>query len=162
MKKSVQENKRPLAVLREVENINGGVMRAKSGCDLPRNRRQIYNTKQAIKTKSENQSGLIPGSISRSDTLAQVMQVRKEMSSSMDAFVQSVEAAPEPMCVLATNQQLADLERFCILSPSSVLSVYPTFNLGPFYVTPTTYHNLLVKTDGESPIQFRSNFYSSK
>ena len=153
MKKSVEENKRPLAVLREIENINGGVMRAKSGCDLPRNRRQIYNTKQAIKTKSENQSGLIAGSISRSDTLAQVMQVCKETSSSMDAFVRSVEAAPEPMCVLATNQQLADLERFCTTSPSSVLSVDPTFNLGPFNVTPTTYHNLLVKTDrGNYPI----------
>ena len=64
VKKSVEENKRSLAVLREVENINGGVMRAKSGCDLPRNRHQIYNTKQAIKIKSENQSGLIPRSIS--------------------------------------------------------------------------------------------------
>ena len=55
--------------------------------------------------------------------------------------------------MLATNQQLADLERFCTTSPSSVLSVYSTFNLGPFYVTPTTYHNLLVKTDrGNHPI----------
>ena len=51
------------------------------------------------------------------------------------------------------NQQLTDLERFCTASPSSVLSVDPTFNLGPFYVTPTTYHNLLVKTSkGNHPI----------
>ena len=50
------------------------------------------------------------------------------------------------VCWLYTNQQLADLECFCTTSPS-VLSVDPTFNLGPFYVTPTTYHNLLVKTD---------------
>ena len=69
------ENKRPLAVLREVENINGGVMKAKCGCDLPRNRRQIYNTKQAIKTKSETKSGLFPGLISDRRSYAQVMQV---------------------------------------------------------------------------------------
>ena len=137
MKKAVEENKRPLKVLREVENIQGGVMNAKSGCDLPRNRRQIYNAKQAT----------IPNSAPRQDTLAQVMQMCKDTSGT-DAFMRSVEAAPEPMCVLATNQQLADLERFCTSSPSSVLSVDPTFNLGPFYVTPTTYHNLLVKTSG--------------
>ncbi len=57
------------------------------------------------------------------------------------------------MCVLATDQQLCDLERFCLGTPSSVLSVDPTFNLGPFYVTPITYHNLLVETNsGNHPI----------
>ena len=143
VKKAVEENKRPLKVLREVENIQGGILNAKSGCDLPRNRRQIYNAKQANKTRAET----IPNSAPRQDTLAQVMQMCKDTSGT-DAFIRSVEAAPEPMCVLATNQQLADLERFCTSSPSSVLSVDPTFNLGPFYVTPTTYHNLLVKTSG--------------
>ena len=74
------------------------------------NRRQIYNAKQASKINSETHSSL-SGSVPQSDTLVHVMQVCKETSSSMDAFIafiQSVEAAPEPMCVLATNQQLAD------------------------------------------------------
>ena len=35
VKKAVKENKRPLRVLREVENIQGGEMSAKSGCNLP-------------------------------------------------------------------------------------------------------------------------------
>ena len=61
-------------------------------------------------------------------------------------FVRAVEAAPGPMCVLATNQQLVDLERFCTGQEASVASIDPTFNLGPFSVTPITYHNLLVKT----------------
>ena len=64
------------------------------------------------------------------------------MLSTTEAFIRSVEAAPEPMCVLSTDQQLYNMERFCTQSPSSVL---PTFNLGDFYVTPTTFHNLLVK-----------------
>ena len=81
------------------------------------------------------------------------MQMCKDTSLSTDAFVRSVEAAPEPMCVVATDQQLCDLERFCLGTPTSVLSVDPTFNLGPFYVTPITYHNLLLKTkNGNHPI----------
>ena len=39
-----------------------------------------------------------------------------------------------------------DIEHFCTGEPSGVLSIDPTFNLGPFYVTPMTYHNLLVTT----------------
>lgn len=60
VKKAVKENKRPLRVLREVENIQGGVMSAKSGCDLPRNRRQIYNAKQANKVGGETVCSSIP------------------------------------------------------------------------------------------------------
>jgi len=53
------------------------------------------------------------------------------------------------MCVLATNQQLSDLQSFCTASPSSILSVDPTFYLGPFYVTPTTYKNLVETERGQ-------------
>ena len=57
------------------------------------------------------------------------------------------------MCILATDQQLVGMERFCTGNPSSVLSIDPTFNLGPFYVTPTTYQNLFVETSyGNNPI----------
>lgn len=45
------------------------------------------------------------------------------------------------------------LNAFVLHPPSSVLSVDPTFNLGPFYVTPTTYQNLLVETGrGNHPV----------
>ena len=60
-------------------------------------------------------------------------------SSGSDAFVRSVEAAPEPMCVVSTDQQLLDIERFCTGESTCVLSMDTTFNLGPYYVTPTTY-----------------------
>ena len=83
---------------------------------------------------------------SSTDVLAHVMQMCEDSYGSDDVFVQSVEAAPEPMCVLATKQQLVDIERFCTSEPSSVLGVDTTFNLGSFYVTPVTYHNLVVTT----------------
>ena len=51
-------------------------------------------------------------------------------SDSDDAFVQKVVAAPEPMVVLCTNQQLNDMKRF-LTDPSqqSCMGVDPTFNL---------------------------------
>jgi len=76
---------------------------------------------------------------------------KESMGSEM--FVRSVEAAPEPMCILASDQQLKDLERFCTGDRTSVLCIDPTFNLGPFYVTPTTYQNVLVRNkSGNHPI----------
>ena len=145
LKKSISESKKPTKVIAEVEKVRGGVMQAQSTCELPRNRRQVYNLKQASKGHSE--------SVLTKDTLAYIMQKCKETSSTSGAFICCVEAAPEPMCVLATNQQLHDIERFCTSSQSSVLSIDPTFNLGPFYVTPITYRNLLVHNkQGHHPI----------
>jgi hypothetical protein len=146
IKKSVKSN-RPLSVLRSIENKFGGVMNASSSCELPRDRRQIYNAKQKLVADQEKSL------FSSKDTLACVMQKCKETALTGDAFIRSVQAAPEPLCVLATNQQLFDMERFCTSSLSCVLSVDPTFNLGNFYVTPVTYHNLLVNNkNGKHPI----------
>ena len=61
----------------------------------------------------------------------------KESYGTEEEFVRAVEATPEPMCVLATNQQLSDMERFCTGEESSVASIDPTFNLGPFSVAPS-------------------------
>ena len=152
LKESAQ-SKAPGKVLRQIENEQGGVMGAKSACDLPRNRQQVKYLKYSSKTviqPSSHESHLHTYS---TDTLAHVMQMCKNSSECETAFVRSVECAPEPMCILATDQQLVDMERFCTGDVLSVLSVDPTFNLGAFYVTPTTYHNLLVETkDGNNPI----------
>lgn len=65
-----------------------------------------------------------------------------------------VNGAPEPMTVLAFDWTLHDLERFCLIdqSPQSILTVDPTFNLGDFNVTVTTYkHLLLINSSGKHP-----------
>ena len=150
LKESVQ-TKAPRKALREVENLVGGVVTAHSASDLPRDRKQVdnlkYATQQSTTSTSSNWS-------SKNDVLAHVMQMCKDTFGADAEFIRAVEAAPEPMCVLATNQQLADLERFCTGDRSSVLSIDPTFNLGPFSVTPMTYQNLLTKTtrNGNHPI----------
>ena len=102
--------KSPLQVLTDIQNDAGGVTGAKAGCDLPHNRQQAYNARKSTKSINDFQSH------SRGyDTLAEVMRLCKESISTNDAFIRSVESAPEPMCVVATQQQLVDMERFCIL-----------------------------------------------
>jgi len=61
-------------------------------------------------------------------------------------FIRDVKVFPEPAVVLATDQQLFDIEHFCC-NPTkfSILTVDPTFTLGDFDVTPTTYRNLLLQ-----------------
>ena len=77
-------------------------MNEKSRWDLPRNGQQIYNAKQANKVGGETISSSIP----LLDILAQVMQMCKDTSSGTDAFIRSVEAAPDPM-VCASYQSAA-------------------------------------------------------
>ena len=64
-----------------------------------------------------------------------------------EAFVRDVKAAPEPQCILCFDSQIADMERF--LSSNSdvhgILTVDSTYNLGEFYVTPTTYPHLMLE-----------------
>jgi len=54
--------------------------------------------------------------------------------------VRSVQAAPQPLCILATDTQLKQLQ-LCCTDPNnfSVLCIDPTFNLGSFYVTPMVF-----------------------
>lgn len=64
----------------------------------------------------------------------------------MTDFVRTVTGAPDYMVILSSDCTLDNLVRFCAypLSPS-VLTFDPTFSLGLFDVTVTTYkHSLLV------------------
>ena len=75
---------------------------------------------------------------------------------------------PEPVIVLATDQQIKDMERFTCGDKASPISVDATFNLGQFYVTPITYRNpFLLNNDANSAcfcgpilIHYRKTAYS--
>lgn len=72
-----------------------------------------------------------------------------------ELFVQDVKAAPEPQSVLFYEWQVDDLVRFCTNNHNfSVLTVDTTFNLGDFFVTPVTYHHLMLEDvyTGKHPI----------
>ena len=53
------DSQRPLQALREVDNIKGGVMSARSACDLPRDRKQVYNIKAVKKAALFRQQHLV-------------------------------------------------------------------------------------------------------
>ena len=69
-----------------------------------------------------------------------------------------MEGAPEPMCFIGTEKCFRDLERLCCNAPRGlhlVLTIDPTFDLGEFSFTPTTYKNLAMENSksGQSKIQ---------
>ena len=67
--KELAQSKAPRKVLRDIENEHGGVMGARSACDLPRNRQQVKNLKylKCFGQPSSNETH------SRTDVLAHVM-----------------------------------------------------------------------------------------
>ena len=139
----------PKDAVNTVYEKQGGILSAKNLGELPRNRTQVAN----IRRRSDVANSLCSKKSIR-DPLFMVMEQSK-LCEGKDKFVRIVTATPEPMCVLATNQQLHDLVRFGT-NPNNfcILSVDPTFSLGDFNVTCITYRHLLM-TDphtGQSPI----------
>ena len=62
-----------------------------------------------------------------------------------DAFVQDVKAAPDPQCVLFFSWQIEDMERFLTHEEFGIFTADTTYNLGKFYVTPSTYQHLMLE-----------------
>ena len=126
-----------------VTSNNGGLLRAASASHIPKNRQQAYYLKRSQKIVGHGHSR---------DVLYMTMEQCK-LAEKGDRYVQEVTCAPEPMAVLTTEQQLADMERFCC-NPTDfcVMGIDPTFDLGEFSVTPIVYQYLLIVNDrGLSP-----------
>ena len=130
----------PKQTIRVVSEKVGGVARASSACDLPRNERQVSYLKS--RSSKHPQSGQDP----LANQVFTIMQQAK-VDDHTGKFVRDCHPSPEPAFVLARDQQLDDLVRFCTVPAKfSVLTVDPTFNLGDFDATPTAYRNLLLET----------------
>ena len=72
--------------------------------------------------------------------LTEGMEMRKSDENKNNPFVQCVQAAPEPMCLLATNCQLDEMVRNCTDSSNYMpIGIDPTFKLNHFYVTPIVF-----------------------
>lgn len=108
---------------------SGGVFKARSAGSIPKSQSQVRYHQLQNKPKYE-ESAKKRCSFQCDDS------VQSTDPESDKAFVRRVVAAPEPMAVLCTNQQLNDMVRF-LTDPSqfSVMGVDPTFNFGDFNVT---------------------------
>ena len=137
----------PKEVLSSVSKDVGGVLDASYPGALPRNEQQVSYYKH-------HSDGAKSSSDDANELYSVMVQAHLEHSGE-DKFVRDIKAFPEPAVVVATTQQLEDIARFCT-SPqeSCVLTVDPTFCLGDFDVTPTTYRNLLLKCKrtGQHPV----------
>ena len=135
-------NSTPKAVVAKITESEGGIINCRSSSSLPRNHHQVSNIRQQSSSTTNR------------DLLCDVMEMCLKAKSGSEKFVQSVQAAPEPMAVLALEQQLIDLERFCTCEDGFTVAGFdPTFNCGKFSVTVMVYKNLLLQNhkDGTIP-----------
>ena len=125
----------PKEAVRQVYEKAGGVLNASSLSELPRDRRQAYNVKMHTSGIASNHHKDL------------VYDLLEQHFGTLKQFVRNVSFDEAISCVLCTDQQLNDVERFCTNKGSTVNGVFgidPTFNLGDFYVTVTTYENLIL------------------
>jgi len=109
----------------------GGILNANSCGLLPQNQKQISNLKETMKPEPPEKGPLLV-----------VMEQCKKEQSCTDPFLRVVQAAPA-MSLLASDHQLHDLSKFCTdPEQCTILGIEPTFNLGEFLVTVTTYTSI--------------------
>ena len=147
------KNTSPKDALEKVSAERGGEMAAKSAGSLPRNRQQVYNIKRQLRP---------------ADPVYNLILEMQNLDQSNDFFVRELKLSPEPSVIMASDHQIAEVEAFCT-NPDyhCVLGIDPTFNLGRFNLTVTTYKQLqLVKSNGEHPtfvgplfLHFYKTFY---
>ncbi|XP_066929918.1 uncharacterized protein [Clytia hemisphaerica] len=120
-------------IIHTLESESGGLL-AESPGDFPRNERQVRHIRsKTTKTKAY-------------DPFLEVTHLQEQEEDSKFIRQVSIEDS-SPTVVLFTDEQLANVKKFC--SPernqqASIFSCDMTFKLGDFWVVITTYSNLMV------------------
>ena len=129
----------PKDVVASVSSNVGGIIGATYPGELPRNEDLVSNFKKRKIGPGVNS----PLCAEANDLYTIMLQAHLEDTNAK--FARDIKAYPEPAIILANERQLNDVARFCC-NPFefSVLTVDPTFSLGDFDVTPTTYRHLLL------------------
>ena len=123
---------------RTLSLVSSNITTGHSAAGMPRGRQQVNDIRRKMTPTV--------------DPLFTLMMMCKEgeSSKSPDSFVRIVTGAPFPMMMLAFDWTLEDLIRFCTSSTSfSILRIDPTFSLGAFDVTVTTYRHLLLSAKND-------------
>ena len=124
----VASEKMPKPAVHAVSSQRGGVVRVLSAGSLPRNESQVKSIRRKIKVTSG----------SSMDPLLSVMMMCKD---TMKGFVRTITGAPDYMVFISADRSLDNFVRFCTKDSSqpSILTFDPTFSLGAFDVTVSTY-----------------------
>ena len=120
-----KSHKGPSTIFDETVESTGGILHCDVMADMPRDVKQIKNSRQSLKEK-ENK-----------DQFASLLDLSKQQSS-----VRNLQWTPSPRVVFCTDEQMSEIVQECCPSGStSVLSIDTTYNIGEFYVTSTTYQS---------------------
>jgi hypothetical protein len=106
----------------------------------------VYNARANIVSKNKGND---------KDEIFQLLMKLKDDYASKGGFIKKVTFGITPEVILAFEQQLTDIVRFCTNPVRfSVMGIDPTFNLGKFFVTLTTYKHpmLILKQSQENPV----------
>lgn len=135
---------KPKAVVSKLFNEAGGMLGATSSSEIPRNRRQVYNIQQSSVSHSSISTSGKPDPI-----FELLQQCKMDLAPGGRKFIRSVNFETSPSCVIATDTQLQNVVRFCAnQGPHCILGIDPTFNMGKFYVTVTTFAYMHVVKKG--------------
>lgn len=129
--------KKPKMLYDDKFESNGGLLNSTTISSEPRNPKQIYNARAEITTKNKGEE---------KDEIFQLLMQLKDDYATGGGFIQEVTFGKTPEVIVAFEQQLNDVARFCTDQVNfSVMGIDPTFNLGKFFVTITTYKHLMLK-----------------
>lgn len=144
----------PKEVVASVSSTAGGIVGAGYPGELPRNEQQVSNFKQR-KPRVVGADTAINMSVHTEANDLYTIMLQAHLEDTNKKFARDIKAYPEPAILLASDHQLNDVSRFCC-DPFDycVLTVDPTFSLGDFDVTPTTYRHLLLecRRSGKPPV----------
>ena len=127
----------PSSVYDQLYQEAGDVLSRKASADVPRSIDQVKYERKKLRNQHEK------------DQLAELISL------SNNGFVRNVQVGQGVRAVLATEEQLADVVRFCS-NPEEygIFGIDVTYNIGDFYVTTTTYEHLALidKATGNHPV----------
>ena len=154
------------AVHHAIEEGLGGLQSCVGLGQVPRDRQQVKDIARRKPVKKGSYPKNMSGAGRTSDPWYMLLNECKiQERDPKTAFVRDVRVGAEPFCVVGTNRQLNDLKRFCC-NPLEYrpLTVDPTFDFGPYNVTPISYQHLMVlrREDGNHPTMIGPVFLHEK
>ncbi|CAB4007303.1 Hypothetical predicted protein, partial [Paramuricea clavata] len=135
IKQESNSAKLPREAVHNVVNKIGGVQSCAGLGQLPRGRQQVKDLKRKNdKTVPGIGFKNISGSGKTDDPWYCLLnECKTQARNKNNAFIRDVRVAAEPLCILASERQLNDLQRFCCnINLFKPLTVDPTFDFGEF------------------------------
>lgn len=127
------QKKKPKAVFHEIVE-EGGIEIAIGGAFIHRDRQQI----KYFAKKSDQKN---------CDSIEDRMDIANSQENLKEKIVREVRCAPEFTGFMACERQVKEMQKYCTNAKNcSIMGVDTTFNIGAFYVTFTTYRNLMLTT----------------